>query len=156
MSKQAHKYDGIHFQVVTMNMRDGSVQGHIHGCADLKRGVKKFAEPSQADDFMDVETKADAWLDYNSDFLSEGGPDNAYDIQWLPCAKAVPEGDTQAAYEAAFGEEHTPVAYQSEVVTHDEEITMKVGRIWTYVYKNGDLIAEVRTADAHHVIALLG
>lgn len=153
MTKQAHKYDGIHFQVVTMNMRDGSVQGHIHGCADLKRGVKKFAEPSQADDFMDVETKADAWLDYNSDFLAEGGPDNAYDIQWLPCAKAVPEGDTQAAYEAAFGEEHTPVAYQSEVVTAETTVTVKRGPKWTYIFVNGEQVMEVRSHLADQVLA---
>lgn len=102
MAVRTDKYDGVHFQVTLMNMRDGSVQGHGAGCADLKRGKAKFAEPMQATEVWDVVTKADAWLSYNSDFLAEGGESNAYEIDWLPCAKHIEEGDTHAVYVEAF------------------------------------------------------
>lgn len=88
------------FEIVTMNMRDGSVQGHAAGCADLKRGVRKFAEPDQADYPLPVANKHEAWLEYNADFIAEhdhdgcdveaGHCDNAYTIEWLPCADHVP------------------------------------------------------------------
>lgn len=155
MSINREKYDGVHYQVVTMNMRDGSVQGHAHGCADLKRGRAKFAEPSQADDFMDVTTKADAWLDYNADFLAEGGEDNAWPIEWLPCASHIPAGDTHAVYEENFGDA-TPVAYQSEVVTHEPVVTTRVGRKWTYVFVDGAEVAYVRNDMVALVLATLG
>ena len=102
MTATATKYDGVHFQVVTMNMRDGSVQGHRAGCADLKRGTSKFAEPSQANDILDVTSLHEAWVDYNADFLGECDTHeescneahdacvNAYDIQWLPCVAGIP------------------------------------------------------------------
>ena len=89
------------FEIVTMNMKDGSVQGHAAGCADLKRGKAKFAEPKQAGCVQHVNSKWEAWEDYNSDFIAEhdhadtcdpenGLCDNAYEIEWLPCADHVP------------------------------------------------------------------
>ena len=89
------------FGIVTMNMKDGSVQGHAAGCADLKRGKAKFAEPKQAGCVQHVNSKWEAWEDYNSDFIAEhdhadtcdpenGLCDNAYEIEWLPCADHVP------------------------------------------------------------------
>jgi hypothetical protein len=149
----AHKYDGVHYQVVTMNMKDGSVQGHAHGCADLKRGKAKFAEPSQADDFMDVTSKHDAWLDYNADFLPEcydhencdeaaGRCANAYEIHWLPCADAVP---------AFAEEEEAPVAEAAAPV-----VTTRVGRKWTYVFVDGEEVAYVRNDMVALVLATLG
>lgn len=175
----AHKYDGVHYQVVTMNMRDGSVQGHAHGCADLKRGKAKFAEPSQANDFMDVESKHDAWLDYNADFIAEcehdgcdpeaGRCNNAYDIQWLPCADAVP-AFTEEQEVAAF----TEICACGEVVTgggqgkclgctldeaaaaQQPQVTTRVGRKWTYVFVDGEEVAYVRNDMVALVLATLG
>lgn len=141
------------FSIALVNISDGTVQGHKAGCADLSRGSLRCHADEAWE--LEVEDKAEAWFSYSSDFLAEGGMDNAYAIDWKPCANHVPDGDNQARYDAAFGEDHTPVAYQTEVVTHEDEITMKVGRIWTYVYKNGDLIAEVKTQDAHYVVSLL-
>lgn len=141
MTAQTETYDGTHYQVVLMNMRDGSVQGHAHGCADLKRG-QKFAADQDPEAAWDVLTKAEAWVGYNSDFLAEGGEENAYEIQWLPCAKHVPVGDQHAEYEKAFGEEHVPVAYQEP--EKDLTVTSKKGSKWTYIYVGGELVAEVR------------
>jgi hypothetical protein len=81
------------FDVVTMNMRDGSVQGHKAGCADLKRGRAKFSEPEMAEYVETVETKAEARASYNADFDYE--TDGWYEIEWAACAKHVPEGDIQ-------------------------------------------------------------
>lgn len=77
------------YSVALVNMRDGSVQGHKGDCADLKRGKSYADEPW----VLDVEDKAQAWLEYNVDFIAEGGEENAWDIKWLPCADHVPAGD---------------------------------------------------------------
>jgi hypothetical protein len=138
--------------IALVNITDGTVHGHKAGCADLTRGaLRRHADEAWT---FEVEDKADAWFNYNSDFLSEGGEDNAYEIQWAPCAKHVPEGDNHARYEAAFGEEHTPVAYQEEVVTHEPVVTKKVGAKWTYIYVDGTLVAEIRNDQAHLLAAV--
>lgn len=126
MTAQTDTYDGTHYQIVLMNMRDGSVQGHAEGCADLKRGVRKFAEPSQADEAWDVLSKEEAREGYNADFDEE--TDGWYDIDWKPCADHVPA--THEVVEAA------PVK--------DVTVTSKKGSKWTYIYVGGDLVAEVR------------
>lgn len=149
------KYDGEHYQVTLMNMRDGSVQGHRAGCADLKRGVRKYAEPSQADDVWDVKTKADAWMSYNSDFLAEGGEENAYSIEWLPCTKHIAEGDTHEAYVAEFGEDEVPLEDVASAVERSQDVTVKRGRKWSYIYRGEELLAEVRNDAVEAVIAAL-
>lgn len=148
----AQQYDGVHFQVVTMNMKDGSVQGHAHGCADLKRGKAKFAEPQQANDFMDVLSKHDAWLDYNCDFLPEcynhdncdeaaGRCDNAYDIHWLPCADAIP-----AFTEAPAEEAPAPAA---------PVVVVRKGTKRTLITVNGEEVAYVLNSIADSVEAVV-
>jgi hypothetical protein len=93
MAAQTGTYDGEgHYQVVLMNRRDGGVEGHAHGCADLTRGSRKFAGDQDPEDAWDVFTKHEAWVGYNSDFLAEGPESGQYEIQWLPCAKHVPQG----------------------------------------------------------------
>lgn len=77
--------------IALVNMRDGSVQGHKAGCADLKRGARKFADEPWT---FDVESKADARFNYNADF--DYDVDGWYEIEWLPCANHVPEGDIEA------------------------------------------------------------
>jgi hypothetical protein len=79
------------YDVVTMNMTDGSVQGHRAGCADLKRGRAKFAEPSQANDVLRVTSKAEARAEYNADFDEE--TEGWYDIEWAACANHIPAED---------------------------------------------------------------
>lgn len=133
--------------IALISISDGDVQGHKAGCADLTRGK---ARRSTAWEF-EVEDKAHAWLDYNSDFLAEGGEDNAYHIHWLPCAKRVPEGDTHARYQAAFGEDHTPVAYQTPEAKTD--VTVKRGPKWSYIFVNGEQVMEVRSTLVDAVLA---
>lgn len=152
MSIQTAKYDGEHYQVMVVNMRDGSVQVHGVGCADLKRSKAKFADDPTLWDCKDT---ADVWASYNSDFLAEGGETNAYDLHWLPCANHVPAGDNHAKYVEWFGDDAVPVAYQTEVVTHEPVITTKVGRKWTYIYSDGDLVAEVRNDSVAAVLGAL-
>lgn len=131
-STQAHKYDGVHYQVTLMNMRDGSVQGHRAGCADLKRGKAKFAEPMQADEVWDVLAKEDARESYNADFDEE--TDGWYDIEWLPCAKHIP---------AQREVEETPAP----------ALEVKRGPKWTYIFVNGEQVMEVRSHLADQVLA---
>lgn len=158
MAINTNKYDGVHYQVVLMNMKDGSVQGHAAGCADLKRGVHKFAEPYQAEDGLwDVETKIDAWYAYNADFFAEcyehencdetkGICANAYDIKWLPCANHVPA-------EPEVEETNDEVIVLDEPKKTDVEV--KRGRKWTYIFVNGEQVMEVRTELADQVLATI-
>ena len=95
--------------IALVNMKDGSVQGHEAGCADLKHKSKQADEPYT----LDVTTKHDAWMDYNDDFLAEcdehedfcnedrGICSNAWDIHWSPCADHVPSGEETSTPEPA-------------------------------------------------------
>lgn len=84
-------------QITLINLTDGTVDGHAAGCADIKRRTRNHADEPWT---FAVATKHDAWLEYNTDFLAEGEESGQYDINWLPCAKHVPQGhdDTWAAY----------------------------------------------------------
>lgn len=145
MAINTEKYDGGHYQVVLMNMRDGSVQGHAAGCADLKRGKAKFAEPMQADEVWDVEVKEDAREAYNADFDEE--TDGWYDIDWLPCANHIP-----AQREVTLDQ----VADAIERSQGKPEVTTRVGRKWTYVFVDGEEVAYVRNDMVALVLATLG
>jgi len=74
--------------VAVMNMKDGSVQVHADGCADLKRG-KNFAEKWQAGEAWECTDREDIREAYNADFDEE--TDGWYDMTWMPCASHVPE-----------------------------------------------------------------
>lgn len=159
--------------IALVNLADGTVAGHKAGCSDLKRG--KHGPKQQQDEpwEFEVETKAEAWYAYNSDFIAEGGPENAYEIDWAPCTKRVPEGsqedvladldqvntvDPTAEDEAP----HIEVKPSEELLAALEEekadeqdviddlegyapVNSTVGRKWTYLYDaNGELIAELR------------
>ena len=123
------------FSVTLANMTDGTVQGHKAGCRDLTtsrtrkgRSVRVVAESLWT---IEVETKRDAFLDYNADFLAEGqDEDDVYQIEWAPCTDEVPAVDYRAEAEAVAD---TPAA------------TVKRGRKWTNIYAaDGSLLAEIR------------
>jgi hypothetical protein len=151
--------------IALVNLTDGTVAGHKAGCSDLKRG--KHGTKFHADEpwEFEVDTKADAWYSYNSDFIAEGGPGNAYDIDWAPCTKRVPEGSREDVL-ANLGTdeaEEAPVedmsvddladAVEETETTQEEQddlegyapVNATVGRKWTYLYAaDGSLIAELR------------
>jgi hypothetical protein len=87
------------YLVTLANTNDGTVHGHKAGCADLKRGA---AYRNHKDEQFEIEvsTKREAWLDYNADFIAEGGEENAWPVEWLPCADHVP-ADAAAPVEPA-------------------------------------------------------
>jgi hypothetical protein len=98
------------YLVTLANTKDGAVHGHKAGCADLKRS-KAYALHRDEQFEVEVTSKREAWLDYNADFIAEGGEDNAYPVEWFACAKHVPEGQAEepvaaasTADEAAAGE----------------------------------------------------
>lgn len=78
------------YGIALVNMTDGSVQGHKAGCADLKRGARKFADAPWT---FEVPHKEAAREAYNADFDEE--IDGWYDIEWLPCANHVPAYNTE-------------------------------------------------------------
>lgn len=77
------------YSVTLANTNDGTVHGHAAGCADLKRGAA-YKHHKDEQFTVEVETKRDAFLDYNADFIAEGGEENAWPVEWLPCADHVP------------------------------------------------------------------
>lgn len=149
MAINTEKYDGVHYQVVLMNMRDGSVQGHAAGCADLKRGKAKFAEPQQADEVWDVEVKEDARESYNADFDEE--TDGWYDIDWLPCAKHIPAQREEAPAEDMTLDQVADAVERAQA----PEYTTRVGRKWTYVFLGDEEVAYVRNDQVANVLLLL-
>ena len=91
--------------ITLVNLKDGLVQGHKAGCADLKATTHHADKPWT----LEVEDKNAAWLAYNSDFIAEcvehedfcnedrGVCSNAWGIHWLPCANHVPSNKETAA-----------------------------------------------------------
>lgn len=136
--------------VALVNLRSGEVEGHKAGCADLKRGHRKQADEAWT---LEVADKHQAWEAYNGDFIAECEHDdcdventecrNAYEIKWLPCANHVPD----------FAE--VTLEDVAAAVERSQDVTVKRGRIWTYVYRGDILLAEVRTDAADAVIAAL-
>lgn len=128
--------------IALVNIQDGSVQGHKAGCADLSRGALRKHQDSVWT--FDVETKHEAWVSYNEDFLAEGPESGQYAINWLPCAKHVPQGleDTYEAWEA--DQEPSTRAGLAPVETKPV-VTTKVGPKWAYIYVDGAQVAEVRS-----------
>lgn len=83
--------------ITIINNPDGTVEAHRKGCADVTRKTRKFAH---ADSFeMDVTSERMAWEAYNADFIAEGGEDNAYRINFLPCCN-LPKFDESEEDEA--------------------------------------------------------
>lgn len=133
--------------IALVNITDGTVQGHKAGCADLSRG--KLRRHANEVWNLEVETKHEAWAEYNADFLAEGPESGQYEINWLPCTKHVPQGneDTYEAWDAEQDEEHGQIAEDvlAEIVAPvNPTTTVKRGTKWTYVYVGGELVAEIR------------
>jgi len=67
------------------------IKVHAAGCADLKKAATK----RQAHNGIHTSTfpagtdERDVWVDFNEDFLNEGGADNAYPLEFLPCCHAA-------------------------------------------------------------------
>lgn len=81
-------------KVVTINgMSEGDYDVAIHrfGCRDIKRAVNKGGHTR--DYFVEeIESKRDHWLDYNADFIEEGGESNAWPMHFYPCTDGLPDG----------------------------------------------------------------
>lgn len=75
------------YEITLINIADGSVEGHKAGCADIKRGKNHADLPWS----FSVDSKREAYLEYNADFIAESGEeDGHYDINWKPCANHIP------------------------------------------------------------------
>lgn len=81
-------------KVVTINgngtdMYDVAI--HKVGCPAAKRAIMKDGFPR--DYFVEeIDTKREHWLDYNYDFINEGGEDNAWPMHFHACTEGLPDG----------------------------------------------------------------
>lgn len=64
---------------------------HAADCADLKKAATKAAayNGTHTQKFPAGTDERDVWVDFNYDFLEEGGADAAWPIRFLPCAHAA-------------------------------------------------------------------
>lgn len=91
--------------IVTVSTIYGDVQAHKPGCADLKRRKNLDKDTIFP---MDVTSQRDAFLQFNEDFIAEGGEENGHPITFLPCiAKEVPELDEAEEATEEVAEEAT-------------------------------------------------
>lgn len=77
------------FKLAFANGNDIKVHGA--GCADLKKAATKRAAQNgiHTQTFPAGTDERDVWVDFNEDFLNEGGADNAYPLEFLPCCYAA-------------------------------------------------------------------
>ncbi len=82
-------------RVVTINGNGGTdpydVMVHKEGCADIKKAIKRDGFPHES--FTeDIESKRAHWLEYNADFIAEGGEDSAWAMHFYACTDGLPDG----------------------------------------------------------------
>ena len=67
------------------------VMVHKAGCRDIAKAVRRDGFPH---DSWDEETtsKREFWLEYNSDFIAEGGESNAWPVHFYACTDGLPDG----------------------------------------------------------------
>lgn len=78
--------------ITLITMHDGSVAGHKAGCADIAK-AKDLGDGEPWT--FSVANKREAFLEYNVDFIAEGGEENAWVIDWRNCANHVPATSEQ-------------------------------------------------------------
>lgn len=74
------------------------IKVHAADCADLKKAATKRAAYNgvHVQAFADGTTERDVWIDFNEDFLNEGGADAAWPLEFMPCCARtglVPDAD---------------------------------------------------------------
>lgn len=74
-----------------LNDSRGAVEVHSAACADVakKLATHRFEDAGTAE----VDTTREAWVEYNIDFLDEGGAEAAWDIRFLPCCGLKVDND---------------------------------------------------------------
>ena len=60
---------------------------HAAGCADLRKTptIRAAYNGMHTQSFPEGTDERDVWIDYNEDFLYEGGADAAWPLTFLPC-----------------------------------------------------------------------
>lgn len=68
-----------------------TIEVHGKGCADIAKKTRlgKFYNGTDTIDFPDETDERAVWIDFNSDFLWEGGADNAWPMKFYPCTHAA-------------------------------------------------------------------
>lgn len=67
------------------------VMVHKAGCADIKKAIRRDGFPHAHWD-EEATSKRDFWLEYNADFIAEGGEENAWPVHFYACTAGLPEG----------------------------------------------------------------
>jgi hypothetical protein len=95
---------------------------HAADCADLKKAPAKRAAYNgiHTQSFPAGTDERDVWLDYNDDFLAEGGAEAAWPLTFLPCcagAGLAPNADR------TYGEaDEAPAAEVAPAVAADKAV----------------------------------
>lgn len=73
--------------ITIIHKSNGDTEAHATGCRDIARKLKTPFFDGGA--VIDAETTREVWLDYNSDYLAEGGSEAAWGIDFKPCCKLI-------------------------------------------------------------------
>jgi len=87
-------------EITYLNDSRGYVEAHGAGCRDIARKLRNRMQWNDAGN-ADVETTREAWIEYNADFLEDGGADSAWDIRFLPCCGLAVDDDRTYTPEGA-------------------------------------------------------
>lgn len=85
MTKRINKTQPV--ELAFANGQD--IKVHAAGCADLNKAATKREAYNgiYTQTFPVGTTERDVWIDFNEDFLAEGGADAAWPMEFLPCCK---------------------------------------------------------------------
>ncbi|QIG58119.1 hypothetical protein SEA_ZEPP_31 [Microbacterium phage Zepp] len=75
-------------KVIKLAFANGQdIKVHAADCADLKKAATKRAAHNgiHTQTFPAGTDERDVWIDFNDDFLNEGGADAAWPLEFLPC-----------------------------------------------------------------------
>ncbi len=71
---------------------NGDTEAHLTGCRDIARKLRT-SEYVPGTFVLEAETTRDVWLEYNRDFLEEGGAESAWDVNFKPCCGLIVDND---------------------------------------------------------------
>lgn len=89
ITDKAQEPKGAPIKLAFANGND--IKVHAAGCADLSKAPTKSAAYNgiHTQTFDAGTDERDVWVDFNEDFLNEGGADAAWPLEFLPCCHAA-------------------------------------------------------------------
>ena len=74
-------------KITVIHQGNGDTEAHSAGCRDIARKLRtpEFLGTDDGGCILEGATTREIWLEYNMDYLEEGGVDSAWGIDFKPC-----------------------------------------------------------------------